>query len=118
MSHLHRRTCAFLCALIATPVLAAGNFDGHSWWSIVTALADDANEGRDTGSAGEQRAQAYIVEHLKQLGVPSAGVSGYYQAVPLRVRTLDESDSSLTLSGGEQARTLTFGREAILSQGA
>jgi Zn-dependent M28 family amino/carboxypeptidase len=115
---LRRRFGVLLCAFIVTPVFAAGQFDGHSWWTIVTALADDANEGRDTGSAGEQRAQAYIVEHLQQLGVSPAGVSGYYQPVPLRVRTLDESDSSLTLIGGAQPRTLTFGREAMLAQGA
>ncbi len=112
---------AIVCALFTSSVLAAGNFDGHSWWSIVTALADDANEGRDTGSAGEQRAQGYIVEHLQQLGVSPAAVSGYYQVVPLRVRTLDESDpslTSLTLIGGAEPHTLTLGEDAILSQGA
>ena len=91
MGRLRWPAGAIVCALFTSSVLAAGNFDGHSWWSIVTALADDANEGRDTGSAGEQRAQGYIVEHLQQLGVSPAAVSGYYQVVPLRVRTLDES---------------------------
>jgi hypothetical protein len=66
---LRRRFGVLLCAFIVTPALAAGHFDGHSWWTIVTALADDANAGRDTGSPGEQQAEAYIVEHLQQLGV-------------------------------------------------
>ena len=118
VSSLKRLCGAFLFGFILAPAYAAGNFDGHSWWSIVTALADDANEGRDTGSPGEQRAQSYVVERLEQLGVSPAGVSGYYQVVPLRIRTLDESDSSLTLIGAAQPRTLTLGEDAILFQGA
>lgn len=115
MGSLRRRFGVLLCAFIVTPALAAGHFDGHSWWTIVTALADDANAGRDTGSPGEQQAEAYIVEHLQQLGVSPAGVSGYYQPVALRSRTLDESASSLTLTGGAQPQRLTLGEDAYFS---
>jgi hypothetical protein len=39
-------------------------FDGQSWWNYVKVLADDNMEGRDTGSEGLKRAEAYIVGQL------------------------------------------------------
>jgi hypothetical protein len=49
------------------------NFDGQSWWNYVKVLADDNMEGRDTGSEGLKRAEAYIVEQLKADGLKPAG---------------------------------------------
>jgi hypothetical protein len=43
--------------------------DTARWWSHVRALADDAMEGRDTGSRGHQRAARYVVNALKRTGV-------------------------------------------------
>ena len=37
----------------------ASHFDGNSWWTHVKFLADDSLEGRDTGSEGLNKAQAY-----------------------------------------------------------
>ncbi len=39
-------------------------FDGQSLWNYVKILGDDNMEGRDTGSKGLKRAEAYVVEQL------------------------------------------------------
>ena len=44
---------------------AKNDFDGKTWWDYVKVLADDNMEGRETGSAGLKRAEAYVVEQLK-----------------------------------------------------
>jgi len=46
----------------------------------VSALADDALEGREGGSRGGRAAGSYIVSHLEKLGLEPAGDNGsYYQ---------------------------------------
>ena len=42
----------------------ARHFDGNSWWEHVKFLADDKLEGRETGSEGLRKAEAYVVEQL------------------------------------------------------
>src|SRR5262249_53446376 len=72
-------------------------FDGQSWWNYVKVLADDNMEGRDTGSEGLKRAEAFIVDELKADGVRPAGTNSYYQPVKLIARRTLENDSSLAL---------------------
>ena len=73
---------AILCvALSVAQDAAPRHFDGDSWWNYVKVLADDKMEGRDTGSEGEKRAQAYIVEQLRADGLEPAGEKGFYQPV-------------------------------------
>jgi len=94
---------------------SAQHFDGRSWWDVVSTLADDRFEGRNTGSSGERAAQEYMVNRLKALGIPSAGTSGYYQPVELRSRDIVEADSSLALLRGGSEQPLTLGKEAFFS---
>jgi Zn-dependent M28 family amino/carboxypeptidase len=104
-----------LMAVSACTVQAAANFDGQSWWSTVKVLADDKLEGRETGSAGERQAQAYIVQQLTSLGVEPAGSDGYYQHVKLKTTEIDEAASSLALVRDGQAHPLTLGEQAFFS---
>jgi Zn-dependent M28 family amino/carboxypeptidase len=94
---------------------ATPHFDGTSWWRTVRVLADDALEGRETGSPGERSAQDYIVAQLKAMHVKPAGSDGYFQPVELRTRTLVETDSSLALVKDGVAHDLTLGEEAFFS---
>jgi Zn-dependent M28 family amino/carboxypeptidase len=87
-------------------------FDGQSWWNYVKILADDNMEGRDTGSEGLKRAEAYIVEQLKANGLPPAGTDGYYQPVKLIARQTLENDSSLALFHDGKSEALSFERDA------
>src|SRR5215467_690961 len=73
------------------------HFDGASWWSHVKVLADDSLEGRETGSEGLRKAQAYAVEQLQKAGLEPAGSNGFYQTIRFHQFEVDESRSSLAL---------------------
>ena len=116
-----KKTAFFLtiCLLLAFSAGAqqptASHFDGQSWWGYVKVLADDNMEGRETGSAGLRRAEAYIVEQLRSDGLEPAGSKGFYQPVKFESRQIIEKDSSLALVRDGKAQTLTLGDDAIFS---
>jgi Zn-dependent M28 family amino/carboxypeptidase len=91
------------------------HFDGESWWSYVKFLADDSLEGRDTGSEGLKKAQAYAVEQFKKAGLEPAGTDGFYQPVSFSQYELDEENSSLTLLNGSESKSISFANEAFFS---
>jgi Zn-dependent M28 family amino/carboxypeptidase len=91
------------------------HFDGNSWWAHVKFLADDSLEGRDTGSEGLRKAQAYAVEQFKKAGLEPAGTSGFYQPVPFTQFAMDESKSSLALVGDGKTTKLSFADDAFIS---
>jgi len=110
--------CGAIIALLLTGISLfsqTSNFDGKSWWDYVKVLADDNMEGRDTGSPGLQRAQAYVIEQLKKDGIQPAGDKGYYQPIKFISRRLDESKSSLALTHDGKTEALVLGDDAILS---
>ena len=81
------------------------SFDGKTWWEHVKVLAADNMEGRDTGSAGLKKAEAYAVDQLKAAGLQPAGVGGFYQPVKFESRQLVETESSAALvRAGELSR--------------
>jgi Zn-dependent M28 family amino/carboxypeptidase len=90
-------------------------FDGKTWWAHVKVLAADDMEGRETGSPGLARAAAYIVQQAQKDGLRPAGSDGFYQAVKLRSRQIDESQSSLTLVRNGVEQPLVLGEDAMLS---
>ena len=112
----------FVFILASALLLAAQNvpnppkeFDGKSWWDHVKVLADDNMEGRETGSPGLKRAEAYVVDQLKQAGVEPAGENGYYQQVKLVSREIDEKNSSMALIKDGKTEQLTLGEDAFFS---
>jgi Zn-dependent M28 family amino/carboxypeptidase len=94
---------------------APTHFDGKTWWDYVKVLADDNMEGRETGSAGLRRAEAYIVDQLKQAGLQPAGTDGYYQAAKFKSREIVEKDSSLALVRDSKVEPLILGEDAFFS---
>jgi Zn-dependent M28 family amino/carboxypeptidase len=111
---LHLLLAAF--ALPAVPQSATRKtFDGTTWWDHVKVLADDNMEGRDTGSAGLRKAEAYVVEQLKRSGVLPAGNEGYYQPVKFLSRQIVETDSSAALLRNGEVKPLTLGDDIIFS---
>lgn len=111
---LHLLLAAF--ALPAVPQSATRKtFDGTTWWDHVKVLADDNMEGRDTGSAGLRKAEAYVVEQLKRSGVQPAGNEGYYQPVKFLSRQIVETDSSAALLRNGEVKPLTLGDDIIFS---
>src|SRR5271167_3209492 len=102
-----------VCAFSAQ--VAPTHFDGKTWWDYVKLLADDNMEGRETGSAGLRRAEAYIVDQLKQAGLQPAGTDGYYQPVKFESRQIIEKDSSLALVSDGKVEPLTLGEDAFFN---
>lgn len=90
----------FLALLILSVCLFATepNDATRRWWSHVTALANDGMEGRDTGSAGYQRAARYVAGEFERAGLKPAGENGYYQSVPLHVVRLRAAHSTAVLT--------------------
>ena len=96
---------ALLTLAVGTSAQPAGTqFDGKTWWEHVKFLADDSLEGRDTGSEGIKKAQAYAVEQLKKAGFAPAGTEGFYQPVSFMQYQVDEAKSSLALDATPVAR--------------
>jgi Zn-dependent M28 family amino/carboxypeptidase len=94
------------------------HFDGYSWWAHVKFLADDSLEGRDTGSEGLRKAQAYAVEQFQKAGLEPAGTDGFYQPVHFIQYQVDESKSSLTLVNKDGSKHLSFADDAFISSHA
>ena len=106
--HAHRSSCC-------VPDCYQEYLDGKTWWEHVKVLADDKMEGRDTGSEGLRKAEAYVVEQLKQLGLEPAGKDGYYQAVHFQSRQIIEKECSAALVRGGKEEPLTLGDDIIFS---
>jgi Zn-dependent M28 family amino/carboxypeptidase len=104
-----------LCVAVAHPSQFKRHFDGKTWWEHVKVLAADDMEGRETGSPGLRRAEAYVVEQLKQSGVQPAGADGYYQPVRFESRQIVEKDSSAVLLRNGETEPLVLGEEAFFS---
>ena len=90
-------------------------FDGKSWWEHIKVLAGDDMEGRDTGSPGLKKAEAYAVDQLKASGLQPAGVNGFYQPVRFESRQLVESESSAALVRDGKSEALSLGEDVIFS---
>ena len=61
-------------------------------------LADDLLEGRLTGTRGHEIAARYIAAQFEALGLNPAGDQGtFYQRVPLRETTVDQTESSVEI---------------------
>jgi hypothetical protein len=88
---------------------------GRRWWSHIQVLADKKMEGRETGSAGFERAGEYVADQFKAAGLQPAGVDGFRQPVDFLVTQLDEADSSLSLIREGVPQKLTLREDAQFS---
>jgi Zn-dependent M28 family amino/carboxypeptidase len=99
-------------AMYAQP---ASHFDGKTWWEHVKVLADDSMEGRETGSEGLRKAEAYVVKQLTGNGLQPAGTKGFYQPVKFVSRQIVESGSSAALVRNGVAEPLSLGEDAYFN---
>jgi hypothetical protein len=79
-------------------------------------LADDLLEGREPGTRGYALAARYVASQLESAGLAPGGDDGtFYQAVPLRRASLEESGSSLAIvDEGGRSTELSPGEDCIL----
>jgi Zn-dependent M28 family amino/carboxypeptidase len=112
-----RTACILTAALAASPLLSllAADDAAARWWAHVAFLADDALEGRDTGSEGHRKAAAYVAEQFKAAGLAPAGTSGYLQPVKFTSRKVVEAKSSLALVRDGKVDPVALGADAAFS---
>ena len=57
-------------------------------------FADDSMQGREAGTIGNVKGTDYIAAEIKRLGLVPAGDDGtYFQTIPLKTRTFDETST-------------------------
>jgi len=105
----------FALAFGASGQQTATHFDGKTWWERVKYLADDSLEGRDTGSEGIKKAQAFAVEQFKKAGLAPAGTDGFYQPVRFMQYQVDEAKSSLALVANGKSEAISFTDDGFIS---
>src|SRR5882762_2203572 len=91
------------------------HFDGQTWWGHIKVLADDRMEGRETGSEGLRKAEAYVVEQLNKYGAQPAGTEGFYQPVKFTARQIVEKDSKIALIRQGAEEPLELGGDAYFN---
>jgi Peptidase family M28 len=78
-------------------------------------LADDALEGRHTGSRGYELAAKYMRAELAALGLKGGMKDGgYFQPVSLRQTDVDPAASSLVIEASGQKKRLVYNKDFIL----
>jgi hypothetical protein len=85
------------------------------WWAHVRFLADDALEGRDTGSPGHRKAAEYVAEGYKAAGLEPGGTDGYFQPIAFESRQFIEEQSRLAIVRGGKEEPIEFGDAAIVN---
>ncbi|MBV9303568.1 MAG: M28 family peptidase [Acidobacteriaceae bacterium] len=87
---------------------------GKQWWKHIEYLASDELEGRDTGSAGYDKAADYVAAQFGQAGLAAAGNDGYFQPVQLTETSIDKSKSTLSLAREDKTVAVPVPMEALL----
>jgi peptidase M28-like protein len=112
-------TLLAILAIATATACAAGSLSnrqatrvGERCWSDVRVLADDAMEGRRTGTPGHRRAAEFVAGQFRNAKLEPAGNEGFFQPVKLESRRIVESNSSLALIGDGRV-ALELGRDAI-----
>jgi hypothetical protein len=90
----------------ALPQVSSAGLRSH-----LRVLADDALEGRGTGTPGFQLAADYVADCFSRLGLKPAGTQGYLQPVPLRNGRITEA--GFILEGPSGPRELVSDRDFI-----
>ena len=77
--------------------LALSKLNPKNIWTHVTFLADDAMEGRDTGSQGHLIAGNYVQSQFSLMGLKPIGGKSFIHPIPFRSTQLEENGASVTL---------------------
>ena len=81
---------------------AGTDSDTVAWWSITGDLSADDMEGRDTGSAGYDRAAEYVADRFEKAGLEPAGENGtWFQTLPLKEVRVETDGTSFEIVRGD-----------------
>ncbi|PZU10895.1 M28 family peptidase [Sphingomonas sp.] len=74
--------------------------DTAAWWQATQALSGDDMEGRDTGSAGYDRAARLVAAGFARAGLKPAGDNGsFFQTLRLGDVTIEKEGTSVAMGG-------------------
>ena len=80
----------------------------------VRYLADDALEGRDTGTRGYDLAAAYVAKRYQEIGLQPAGDDGtYFQRVPLLKALREEQGAAFSIERNGTRTSLELRKEFL-----
>jgi hypothetical protein len=95
-----------LLLAFAAPLLFAADLvkesDPKSLTAIVSFLASDSLQGRDTPSAGLDISADYIASEFRRAGLDPLSDGGYFQTATFTVRRLNKEGFSLSFADGEK----------------
>ncbi len=112
MTALRNKGWLAVALALSSGVAAPAHEQAERWWADVKALADDSMRGRETGSVEHRKAAEYVAAAFKAAGLKPAGVNGFIQPVGFVVRSVDASQSSLTLVRGSREEKLVLDEDA------
>lgn len=92
----------------ANRILSFANLEKH-----IEVLASDEFEGRQPGSAGEEKTVNYIREQFIKLGLKPGNGDSFFQTVPLGVLTTDPS-VVMSIRGDSYSRDLKYSDEMMV----
>lgn len=103
-----------LWACVGTRILRpSSEIDEAGFREHVRALSSDEFAGHEPTSAGEEKTIAYLVEHLRKLGLKPGNGASYLQAVPLaEVRVA--AGVSLSVSGRDGVYPLSYAKDVVI----
>jgi len=107
---------AGVAALVAAaPPRALAALDSATLGRHLAVLADDAMEGRGTGTPGEQRTVAYVAAQMRAAGLQPGMPDGtFFQPVPLLGST-PQNVAPLTFTKGSETASFTFVRDFTIA---
>ena len=90
-------------------VVSRNNLEAH-----LAYLADDAREGRMTGTNGYDDSAAYVAGQFEALGLSPGGDEGWYQNVPMLGRRLDIESAAVTLHSDSGDAELAWKEDFVM----
>lgn len=77
-------------------------------------LADDARNGRRTGTPGHEDAAEYVAGQFEEIGLQPGGNDGWYQRVPLVAAAIDAENSGVILHTSSGNVELEWIKDAVV----
>jgi hypothetical protein len=91
------KSTVLVLALLASSLTFA--FDAQRAYDFANELASDKYEGRRSGHPGGIRAEEYVAEYCRGLGLAAMGTTGYFQEVPILVT--QEQNATFSIANSE-----------------
>ena len=106
---------ALLAACSSAPRVPppSADIDETAFRNDLRTLASDDYEGRRPGSAGEQRAVAFLTAQLQKLGLKPGNGESYVQPVPL-VEIMAARGAQLSVSGHSGTHALRYDTDMVV----